>query len=646
MSFLSEQHLDPTLRAALDRFLAEQIRPHFADPLHPPDLETTGKLIEATSALGLIPTPDWPGQGLWHDLPVNETLLILARVAAISPALAWALHLQSAGSKASQMLTGQPGAATQICTTGWHWPITEALLTGHEPRLPGGRRLWLAPATESIWFPVSVDAQQMRWTGIEPSRQPAVTIPAPHGNELLPYLEFAIVEAHAADAPTTSREDWIGLLARDLLGVIAVATGAAAGALHLAKEYATQRQQGGVVIAVHDAVRELIGRSQIAIDGAATALAALGSAPSAGDALACYAQWIDRLFAAADNAIQIFGGMGYMRDTGVEAYVRAIGALRAWSGPSALFARVLAADAAETTSAEPAEIAAERTKPLHPARSWQRLAATARPLVAYDPVSLWEEDTRRLPEPLAAWRRRYAQFARVHVAPLALEADLMSHDAEPPAAILDLLSRAAREGLLSALLPKPLGSLHWSLMRYPLVWLQTIRTEELCAAGGGLGLLLSAHYLGAVPILLSGDPISIRRWLLPAFRDHRRGIPHLFAYAITEPSGGSDVEDTEGAALYRPGTVARRKGKQWVLSGRKIFISGGDLAQTVTVFAALEGEGLESWTCFVVRKDDPGFRVVRNEIKLGQRACAATELEFDEIHLDDSRIVGKLRQGW
>ncbi|RMF14817.1 MAG: acyl-CoA dehydrogenase, partial [Candidatus Dadabacteria bacterium] len=32
--------------------------------------------------------------------------------------------------------------------------------------------------------------------------------------------------------------------------------------------------------------------------------------------------------------------------------------------------------------------------------------------------------------------------------------------------------------------------------------------------------------------------------------------------------------------------------------------------------------------------------------KLGQRACAATELEFDEIHLDDSRIVGKLRQGW
>jgi len=66
----------------------------------------------------------------------------------------------------------------------------------------------------------------------------------------------------------------------------------------------------------------------------------------------------------------------------------------------------------------------------------------------------------------------------------------------------------------------------------------------------------------------------------------------------------------------------------------------------VTVFAALEGEGIESWTCFLVRKNMPGFSVVRNELKMGMRASSAAELEFDHVFVPDSHVIGGLRNGW
>ena len=46
------------------------------------------------------------------------------------------------------------------------------------------------------------------------------------------------------------------------------------------------------------------------------------------------------------------------------------------------------------------------------------------------------------------------------------------------------------------------------------------------------------------------------------------------------------------------------------------------MSKTLSVFAALEGEGMESWTLFVVQPPVPGFKPIRNELKLGMRAAA------------------------
>ncbi len=91
---------------------------------------------------------------------------------------------------------------------------------------------------------------------------------------------------------------------------------------------------------------------------------------------------------------------------------------------------------------------------------------------------------------------------------------------------------------------------------------------------------------------------------------------------------------------------AHRGNGGWRLSGRKIFISGGDIARYVAVFAALEGEGYQSWTCFLVDARSPGFRVARTEMKMGMRASGAAELEFDECFVPDNMVVGGLRNGW
>jgi butyryl-CoA dehydrogenase len=288
------------------------------------------------------------------------------------------------------------------------------------------------------------------------------------------------------------------------------------------------------------------------------------------------------------------------------------------------------------------------TSPLSPRAAFARLPRAVRSFVAYQPSTIWEQDTATLPAPLARWRRALRRFAEAHLRPVALTVDAAPHprvgEAVPEAA--EVLRAAGRAGLLDDMLPAPLGSADPRLFAHPLAFASALKTEELAAVDGGLMLLVCAHGLGVAPFLVSGDLGAIRRFVLPAYRACRAGEPRLFAYAITEPAAGSDVEDGHGAQGYRPGTVARRAAGGWLLRGRKCFISGGDLARAVVVFAALDGEPMSSWTAFVVPTDRPGFRVARTELKMGMRASGAAELELDDVWVSDEHVLGKLRDGW
>jgi alkylation response protein AidB-like acyl-CoA dehydrogenase len=286
--------------------------------------------------------------------------------------------------------------------------------------------------------------------------------------------------------------------------------------------------------------------------------------------------------------------------------------------------------------------------PLSPRHRFESLKMVGRMLTHYQSEDLWERDTATLPAPLQALRRRIRGFAEQHLRPLALQADLLPHlpAGELAPQLRDLLSLAAKEGILSLGFPSPFGSASALDLAHPMTLKFALMTEEMAKVDGGLMLLLCAHYLGMVPIWLSGDVELMRRLILPAHKEMRAGKPHLFAFAITEPAGGSDVEEGHGALHYKPGVVARKVPGGWQLSGRKCFISGGDQARSLCVFAALEKEGMDSWTCFYVPVPSPGFSVARTELKMGMRASGAAELLFDQVFVPDRNVVGGLRNGW
>ncbi len=289
-----------------------------------------------------------------------------------------------------------------------------------------------------------------------------------------------------------------------------------------------------------------------------------------------------------------------------------------------------------------------RNHTLAPQQHYARMRWLGRWLAEYQDTDLWALDTGRLPFPLRRARRRFRDFAQLELQPLAEQMDRAGH-AEPGVLAdnaRELLTMAGRQGFLTEALPRPWGSARWSEFLYPMALKFSLMTEEFAAVDGGLMLFLCAHNLGLLPVILSGDVRTIRRVVQPDFRATAAGDPQLYAFAITEPGAGSDAEDGHGANSSRPGVVARRTEGGWILNGRKCFISGGDIARRILVFAALDNEGLESWTCFLVNNDDPGFRVARNELKMGMRAPEASELEFNNVFVADDRVVGGVRKGW
>lgn len=288
------------------------------------------------------------------------------------------------------------------------------------------------------------------------------------------------------------------------------------------------------------------------------------------------------------------------------------------------------------------------THQLSPHWQYGEFPVLARQFTHYSSRDLWEADTARLPKALAKIRRAARGFAEQHIAPLASAADLTEHlpVGECLPDVRRLLIEAGKAGWLSYFMPAPLGSMPWQAVTQPPIWQCALVVEEFSRACGGLMLLLSAHHLGCMPLLLSGSPGTITRHLAPVYRSCLNGEPHLVAFAITEPGAGSDAEEGHGAEVYRPGVVATPAPGGYLLNGRKCFISGGDLAKSATVFAALQGEGMDSWTCFYVDADSPGYSIPRTELKMGMRASGAAEIEFNNVFVPHSRVIGGLRKGW
>jgi alkylation response protein AidB-like acyl-CoA dehydrogenase len=157
--------------------------------------------------------------------------------------------------------------------------------------------------------------------------------------------------------------------------------------------------------------------------------------------------------------------------------------------------------------------------------------------------------------------------------------------------------------------------------------------EELAAAGCGLLLMVVSPAICATIISRFGTDDQKRTWL-PKFAD---GTLRM-AFAITEPDAGSNSHEIT--------TTARREGDEWVLNGRKVFISGVDEAAAVMVVGRTEDArtGKLRPALFIVPTDAPGFEYQPIEMDI-----VSPDKQFmlflDDVRLPADALVGSQDAG-
>jgi butyryl-CoA dehydrogenase len=231
---------------------------------------------------------------------------------------------------------------------------------------------------------------------------------------------------------------------------------------------------------------------------------------------------------------------------------------------------------------------------------------------------------------------RAVEYNRTVAEPRALALDERM-EREPEYFDWEMMREACKYRFFSLIIPEVVGG----LAKEYLVSGMSLVVEELCSCCGGIGLAIGAHSLGVSPVIASG---ALAHWdtvLHEIAEEEKKGNPVVMAYAITEPSAGTDVEEPEFLEVARLSLEARRVKGGYILNGRKCFISGGSEAKYITVCAAIDrNRPLETWTTFLVERGMEGFSTPRVELKMGQRACHAAELLFEDVFVPDSHVLG------
>ncbi|MGY1601276.1 acyl-CoA dehydrogenase family protein [Geodermatophilus sp. SYSU D00815] len=190
-----------------------------------------------------------------------------------------------------------------------------------------------------------------------------------------------------------------------------------------------------------------------------------------------------------------------------------------------------------------------------------------------------------------------------------------------------LWQEAGKAGFLGVNLPEEHGGGGRGLVELSLV------LEELGAAGCPLLMMVVSPAICGTVIARYGTAAQRERWL-PGLADGSTTM----AFAITEPDAGSNS--------HRIGTAARRDGDGWVLSGRKVWISGVDQADAVLVVGRLADgpPGTLRPALFVVPTDAPGLTAhpIPMEIVSPERQF---QLFLDDVRLPDDALVGHPDQG-
>ena len=187
----------------------------------------------------------------------------------------------------------------------------------------------------------------------------------------------------------------------------------------------------------------------------------------------------------------------------------------------------------------------------------------------------------------------------------------------------------AQQGLLGATIPNEYGGAGLDVLA------QCFISEAVAYWNHGLSAsILASDNLCAHNLVRNANDEQKQRYL-PRFADGRA----IGALGMTEPGAGSD-------ALGSMATIARRDGDDYVLNGRKLFITNGPVADVLLVYAKTAPDKKQHGiSAFIVESRFAGFRVAQKLDKMGWRGSPTGELVFDECRVPAANLVGRENEG-
>jgi alkylation response protein AidB-like acyl-CoA dehydrogenase len=229
-----------------------------------------------------------------------------------------------------------------------------------------------------------------------------------------------------------------------------------------------------------------------------------------------------------------------------------------------------------------------------------------------------------LPKHLQLFKEMVKEFAETEVRPKAKKMDAEGWP-DP-----DVVRKLGENGLLGIPFPTKYGGGGLGETGYCLLM------EAMGGVCTSTATLIGAHIgIGVMALYLGGNEEQKKKYL-PDLCNGRK----IAAFCLTEPGAGSDAASIKTRAI--------KDGNSWVITGNKIYITNGPIADVFTVLAVTDPSlgARGGVTAFIVDKGMPGVSVGTVEHKMGIRGSATSEMIFDEVVVPSANVLGQVGAGF
>ncbi len=190
-----------------------------------------------------------------------------------------------------------------------------------------------------------------------------------------------------------------------------------------------------------------------------------------------------------------------------------------------------------------------------------------------------------------------------------------------------LLEKAGEMGMLGISVPEELGGFNKNFVT-------SMFTTEKLGAGYSFSVALSAHTgIGTLPILYYGTEEQKNKFIPKIVSGEWKA-----AYCLTEPSSGSDANSGKTKAKLSA------DGKEWIITGQKMWITNGGFADVFTVFAKIDDD--ENLSAFIVDAHSDGITLNPEEKKMGIKGSSTRQVFFNEVHIPVENQLGEREIGF